>query len=110
MEDYSVKNIRQGFRDKGAFYITNELSDYLKSLFPVEDVKEEYIPKFFEKVLEEYWAYEERERERKMEIETSQLEKKYFIISELSVKTKCLNIVNRMDKQKVKIEKRLKEI
>ena len=107
MKDYSVKNIRQGFRDKGAFYITNELSDYLKSLFPVEDVKEEYILKFFEKVLEEYWAYEERE---KMEIKTSQLEKKYFIIPELSVKTKCLNIVNRIDKQKVKLEKRLKEI
>ena len=108
MEDYSAKNIRQGFRDKGAFYITNELSDYLKSLFPVEDVKEEYIPKFFEKVLEEYWEYEEKERE--MEIETSELEKKYFIIPESSVKTKCLNIVNRIDKQKVKIEKRLKEI
>lgn len=44
MEDYSVKNIRQGFRDKGIFYTTKELSEYLKSLFPVEDVKEIYDP------------------------------------------------------------------
>ena len=40
MEDYSVKNIRQGFRDKGIFYTTKETSEYLKSFFPVEDVKE----------------------------------------------------------------------
>lgn len=44
MEDYSVKNIRQGFRDKGIFYTTKETSEYLKSFFPVEDVKEIYDP------------------------------------------------------------------
>ena len=83
------------------------------SIMKIRLKKEKYIPKFFEKVLEEY--LEDKERETmgaiiKMGIKASQLEKEYFIIPDLSVQTKYLNIVKQIDKQKFKIEKSLKEI
>ena len=82
------------------------------SIMKIRLKKEKYIPKFFEKVLEEY--LEDKERETmgaiiKMGIKASQLEKEYFIIPDLSVQTKYLNIVKQIDKQKFEIEKSLKE-
>ena len=73
------------------------------SIMKIRLKKEKYIPKFFEKVLEEY--LEDKERETmgaiiKMGIKASQLEKEYFIIPDLSVQTKYLNIVKQIDKQK----------
>lgn len=40
---YDIKSIRQDFKEKGIFYTTPELANYLKSFIPV-DVKEIYDP------------------------------------------------------------------
>ena len=83
------------------------------SIMKIRLKKEKYIPKFFEKVLEEY--LEDKERETmgaiiKMGIKASQLEKEYFIIPDLSVQTKYLNIVKQIDKQKFESMIQLKMI
>ena len=83
------------------------------SIMKIRVKKEKYIPKFFEKVLEEYLEDKERETTGaiiKMGIKASQLEKEYFIIPDLVAQTKYLNIVKQIDKQKFEIEKSLKEI
>ena len=73
------------------------------SIMKIRVKKEKYIPKFFEKVLEEYLEDKERETTGaiiKMGIKASQLEKEYFIIPDLVAQTKYLNIVKQIDKQK----------
>ena len=40
---YDIKSIRQDFKEKGIFYTTPELANYLKSFLPA-DVKEIYDP------------------------------------------------------------------
>ena len=65
--------------------------------------KEKYIPKFFEKILEEYLEDKQRKTTGaiiKMGIKASQLEKEYFIIPDLLVQKEYLNIVKQIDKQK----------
>jgi type I restriction enzyme M protein len=43
MRDYNVKSIRQDFKEKGIFYTTKDLAEYLKSFLP-DDVYEIYDP------------------------------------------------------------------
>ena len=39
MKEYNIKTIRQDFKEKGIFYTTKGLAEYLKSFLP-DDVKE----------------------------------------------------------------------
>lgn len=43
MKEYNIKTIRQDFKEKGIFYTTKDLAEYLKSFLP-DDVKEIYDP------------------------------------------------------------------
>lgn len=43
MSDYNIKSIRQDFKDKGIFYTTKDLAEYLKGILP-DDVGEIYDP------------------------------------------------------------------
>lgn len=43
MKEYNIKTIRQNFKEKGIFYTTKGLAEYLKSFLP-DDVKEIYDP------------------------------------------------------------------
>ncbi len=43
MTDYNIKRIRQEFKEKGIFYTTKDLAEYLKSFLP-DDVDEIYDP------------------------------------------------------------------
>lgn len=43
MKEYNIKTIRQDFKEKGIFYTTKGLAEYLKSFLP-DDVKEIYDP------------------------------------------------------------------
>ena len=73
------------------------------SIMKIRVKKEKYIPKFFEKILEEYLEDKQRKTTGaiiKMGIKASQLEKEYFIIPDLLVQKEYLNIVKQIDKQK----------